>query len=59
MIDWRKTFNDIKTYSPAPYGTAESVACASVQAVLDLKVDIIVVITETGKLARLVAKYKP
>ena len=58
-IDWRKTYNDLKLYSPAPYGTAESVACAAVAAVLDLKVDLIVVITETGKLARLVAKYKP
>lgn len=25
-IDYRKTFNDLKLYSPAPYGTAESVA---------------------------------
>lgn len=58
-IDWRKTYNDLKLYSPAPYGTAESVACAAVAAVLDLKVDLIVVLTETGKLARLVAKYKP
>lgn len=58
-IDWRKTFNDLKLYSPAPYGTAESVACAAVASVLDLKVDLIVVLTETGKLARLVAKYKP
>jgi pyruvate kinase len=58
-IDWRKSFNDLKMYSPAPYGTAESVACAAVASVLDLKVDLIVVHTETGKLARLVAKYKP
>lgn len=58
-IDWRKAFNDIKLYSPGPYGSAESVACASVASVLDLKVDLIVVSTETGKLARLVAKYKP
>jgi len=58
-IDWRKTFNDIKMYSPGPYGSAESVACASVSAVLDLKVDLIIVATETGKLARMVAKYKP
>jgi len=58
-VDWRKSFNDLKVYSPAPYGTAESVACAAVAAVLDLKVDLIVVLTETGKLARLVAKYKP
>ena len=59
LLDAKRQFNDIKMYSPAPYGTAESVACASVQAVLDLKVDMIVVLTETGKLARLVAKYKP
>jgi len=35
------------------------VACASVASVLDLKVDLIVVSTETGKLARMVSKYKP
>lgn len=58
-IDYRKCFNDLKLYSPAPYGTAESVACAAVNAVLDLKVDVIVVATETGKLARLVSKYRP
>jgi pyruvate kinase len=58
-IDWRKAYNDIKLYSPGPYGSAESVACASVASVLDLKVDLIVVATETGKLARMVAKYKP
>lgn len=58
-IDWRKAYNDIKLYSPGPYGSAESVACASVSSVLDLKVDLIVVATETGKLARLVAKFKP
>lgn len=58
-IDWRKSFSDIKMYSPGPYGSAESVACASVASVLDLKVDLIVVATETGKIARMVSKYKP
>jgi pyruvate kinase len=58
-IDWRKSYNDIKLYSPGPYGSAESVACAAVNSVLDLKVDLIVVNTETGKLARMVSKYKP
>jgi len=58
-IDYRKSFNDLKLYSPAPYGTAESVACAAVASVLDLKVDLIIVLTETGKLARLVSKYRP
>jgi pyruvate kinase len=58
-IDYRKAFNDLKLYSPAPYGTAESVSCAAVAAVLDLKVDLIIVLTESGKLARLVSKYRP
>ena len=54
-IDYRKAFNDLKLYSPSPYGTAESVACAAVNSVLDLKVDLLIVLTDTGKLARLVA----
>ena len=58
-VDHRKTYNDLKLYSPAPYGTAESVSCAAVAAVLDLKIDLIIVLSETGKLARLVAKYRP
>lgn len=58
-VDHKKCFHDLKLYSPAPYGTAESVACAAVAAVIDLKVDLIVVLTETGKLARLVSKYRP
>jgi pyruvate kinase len=58
-IDHRKAFNDLKLYSPAPYGTAESVACAAVASVLDLKTDLIIVLTESGKLARLVSKYRP
>jgi len=58
-IDYRKCFNDLKLYSPSPYGTAESVACAAVNSVLDLKVDLIIILTDTGKLARLTAKYRP
>lgn len=58
-IDHKKCFNDLKLYSPAPYGTAESVACAAVSGVLELKVDLLVILTDTGKLARLVSKYRP
>jgi pyruvate kinase len=47
-IDFRKQFNDLKLYSPAPYGTAESVAQAAVSAVLDMNVDKIIVVSETG-----------
>ena len=38
----------MKLYSPAPYGTAESVAQAAVSAVLDMNVDKIIVVSETG-----------
>jgi len=39
--------------------TAETVAASSVNTVLDLPVDLIVCHTETGRFARLVAKYRP
>jgi pyruvate kinase len=38
---------------------AESVSASAVNTVLDLPVDLIVVTTETGRLARLVGKYRP
>ena len=42
-----------------PMLTAETVAASSVNTVLDLPVDLIVCHTETGRFARLVAKYRP
>ena len=58
-IDYKKIFADLKLYSPAPYGTSEAVAAAAVASVIDLKLDMIIVITETGKMGRLISKYKP
>lgn len=58
-IDYKKIFSDLKLYSPAPYGTAEAVAAAAVASVIDLKLDLIIVVTETGRMGRLVSKYKP
>ena len=59
-INYRLVFNDLKMYTPTPVSTTESVASAVCAAVLDQKdIQLIVLLTDTGKLARLVAKYRP
>lgn len=58
-LDHRRLYGDMKLYTPMPMITAETVAASSVNTVLDLPVDLIVVHTETGRFARLVAKYRP
>lgn len=59
MIDYRKLYNDLRHYTPQPLSTPESVAAAAVSTILDLQVDLAIVLTDTGKIARLVAKYRP
>ena len=59
-INYKRVFNDIKMYTPNPVSTAEAVASAVCAAVLDQKdISLIVVLTESGKLAKLVSKYRP
>lgn len=59
MIDYRRSYNDLRLFTPGPLATAEAVASAAVATVLDLNIDLIIVLTDTGKIARFVAKYKP
>ena len=50
----------MKKNTPLPLDTAEAVASAAVSTVLDGNdIDLVVVLTDSGKLARLVAKYRP
>ena len=58
-IDYKQTFNDIRLYTTAPLGTAEAIASSSVFTVLDLNIDLIICVTDTGCIARLVSKYRP
>ena len=59
-LNYRRVYNDLKLYTPGPVGTTEAVASAVCSAVLDQKdIALIIVLTETGKLARLTAKYRP
>lgn len=59
MIDYKRLYNDLKLYSSGALPTAEAVASAAVSTVLDLNIDLIIVLTDTGKIARYVAKYRP
>jgi pyruvate kinase len=59
QLDYKRTYNDLRLYTPTPLCTAEAVASAAAATVLDLNIDIVVVLTDTGRIARYVAKYKP
>lgn len=58
-IDYKRLFNDIKLFTPAPVSTSEALAASAVSTVQDMNIDMIIVVTETGHLGRLVAKYRP
>ena len=58
-IQYKRLFIDMKKLTPAPVKTAEAVASACCSAVLDLNICLIIVLTDSGKLARLVSKYRP
>jgi len=58
-INYKRVYNDIKLFTPSPVSTSEALAASSVSTVQDLGVDLIIVLTNTGHLARLVAKYRP
>ena len=59
MLDHAIYYEDSKMSSVISNGTAESGACAAVQTALDMKLNLILVLTESGNAARLIAKYKP
>jgi pyruvate kinase len=58
-INYKEKFNEIRLYTTSILGTAEAIASSSVSTVLDLNIDLIITITDTGSIARLVSKYKP
>ena len=60
-LNYRKVFNEIKASTDTQHlSTAETVAAAVCGSVLDQQdIGLILVLTESGKLARLVSKYRP
>jgi pyruvate kinase len=59
-MNYRRLYNDLKKRTAGPLGTTEAFASAVCSTVLDQKdIALIIVLTESGKLARLVSKYRP
>lgn len=49
----------MKSFTPQPISTAEAIAASCVSTVLDLDIDLIIIMTDNGNIARLVSKYRP
>jgi len=49
----------ISEHTKPPISTAESIAASAASAALNLDIDLIIVLTDTGRIARYVAKYRP
>ena len=59
-INYKRLYNDIKLHTVGPVGTTEAFASAACSAVLDQKeIALFIVLTDSGKLSRLVSKYRP
>jgi len=52
-------FNELRAITPKPTETTETLASSAVNAVLEQKAAAIIVLTTTGRSARLVSKYRP
>jgi len=58
-FDYKRFFLDMKNFTPQPISTAEAIAASAVSTVLDLDIDLVIIMTDTGNIARLVSKYRP
>ena len=59
-LNYKLIYNNIKLYTAGPVSTNEAVASAVVSAAIDQPdIQLIVVLTESGNLVRLVSKYRP
>lgn len=58
-VNYRKTFETTIKYTPHPVSIAEAVAQSAVRSVQHFCIDLIIVITDTGNICRLLAKYRP
>ena len=59
-VNYKRIFDNFKTYNPSQITTAEAVAFSACSAILEQKdISLIIVLTESGRIARLVSKYRP
>ncbi|KAL9546888.1 Pyruvate kinase [Mucor bainieri] len=59
IICYPKLFNELRSLTPLPTATTETIACAAVNAAHEQNAKAILVLTSSGKSARLISKYRP
>lgn len=58
-LNYSFLYDEMVKKSPTPFITSEILAAATASAALSLKIDLIVVMTQSGELPELIAKYRP
>lgn len=58
-IPYVSLFDELRTLAPRPTDSTESIAMAAVSASLELNAGAILVLTTSGKTARMISKYRP
>lgn len=58
-IHYKRTYEDVHSKSLSPFKFAETIASNIAQTALDLKIGVLIVFTESGRSARILAKYRP
>jgi pyruvate kinase len=54
-----QNYNFVRSFTPKPVGTVEAVVSTLAKNAVDIRPGMLVVFSESGKMARLVAKYRP
>lgn len=58
-VNHNHEYNFVRSFTPKPVGTVEAVVSTLAKSAVDISPGLIVVFSESGKMARLVAKYRP
>ncbi|KAL0138193.1 pyruvate kinase [Mucor lusitanicus] len=59
ILCYPKLFNELRSLTPLPTATTETIACAAVNAAHEQNAKAILVLTSSGISARLISKYRP
>lgn len=58
-INYRRIYEDVFSKSKVPFKFSETVASSIANTALDLKIGVLIVFTDTGRAAYILAKYRP
>ena len=58
-INYRRVYEEVNSKSQVPFKFSESVASSIGKTALDFKIGVLIVFTESGRAARILAKYRP